>query len=139
MTTRTTPHLRDDYLKLIRLFPLRPIRTPSQHAQALTITSTLLTRTRKLTSGESDYLDALILLLRDYESLHNPPAPHLPALQLLQFLVSESNLGVSGLGRLIGVGKSAASLILSGKRELTKSHIAKLSTHFHLSPEVFFH
>ena len=34
--------------------------------------------------------------------------------------------------------KSVASEVLSGKRELSKTHIQRLSERFHVSPEVFF-
>jgi len=41
-----------------------------------------------------------------------------------------------GLGRLLG-NRSLGSLILNGRRQLSKAHIEKLSEHFGLSPAVF--
>jgi len=34
--------------------------------------------------------------------------------------------------------KSVASEVLSGKRDLSKTHIQRLAARFHVSPEVFF-
>lgn len=56
---------------------------------------------------------------------------------VLRVLMNQHNLTVSGLKNEIG-SKSLVSMILNGKRNLTKEHIANLSKRFSLSPVVFF-
>jgi antitoxin component HigA of HigAB toxin-antitoxin module len=45
-------------------------------------------------------------------------------------------MSIADLGRLLG-SSGLASDICAGKRGLSKSHIAKLSAHFHVSSSVF--
>jgi HTH-type transcriptional regulator/antitoxin HigA len=56
---------------------------------------------------------------------------------ILRVLMEQHNLTVSGFKNEIG-SKSLVSMILNGKRNLTKEHITKLSKRFSLSPVVFF-
>ena len=56
---------------------------------------------------------------------------------VLRVLMEQHNLTVSGFKDEIG-SKSLVSMILNGKRNLTKEHIAKLSRRFSLNPVVFF-
>jgi plasmid maintenance system antidote protein VapI len=41
------------------------------------------------------------------------------------------------LAKLLGIGPSAASMILSGDRPITADHARKLAKHFTLSPAAF--
>ncbi len=45
-------------------------------------------------------------------------------------------MNVSDLGKVLG-NKTAASLVLSGKRELSKAHIRKLAARFKVDPGLF--
>ncbi len=56
---------------------------------------------------------------------------------VLRVLMEQHNLTISGFKDEIG-SKSLVSMILNGKRNLTKEHITKLSKRFNLSPVVFF-
>jgi len=56
---------------------------------------------------------------------------------VLRVLIAQHNLALSSFQNEIG-SKSLVSMILSGKRNLTKEHISKLSARFNLSPSVFF-
>jgi HTH-type transcriptional regulator/antitoxin HigA len=51
--------------------------------------------------------------------------------------MEQHNLTVSGFKDVIG-SKPLVSMILNGKRNLTKEHITKLSQRFSLNPAVFF-
>lgn len=55
---------------------------------------------------------------------------------VLRFIISQHGLSLSDLPE-IG-HKSLISKILSGERNLTKSHIEKLSKRFHIDPGLFF-
>jgi len=56
---------------------------------------------------------------------------------VLRVLMEQHNLTISGFKDEIG-SKSLVSMILNGKRNLTKEHITKLSKRFSLNPVVFF-
>jgi len=56
---------------------------------------------------------------------------------VLRILMEQHNLTTSGFNSEIG-SKSLVSMILNGKRNLTKEHITKLCKRFNLSPAVFF-
>lgn len=131
--------IEDDYLKLVKSFPLRRLRGEADHQAALETSGKLIGLVRRLSSGETDYLEALATLIVDYETRtrENPPVKR-SGLHMVKFLVTESAMTVRDFGKLLGVGPAAASLILSGKRELTKSHIAALAAHFHVGPQLFF-
>ena len=60
-----------------------------------------------------------------------------PAIVALKALIKEKSLTYNDLRNEIG-SKGHVSLILSGERNLTKNHIQKLSSRFHIPPEVFF-
>ncbi|MGA2439978.1 MAG: helix-turn-helix domain-containing protein [Tepidisphaeraceae bacterium] len=128
-----------NYLKLLRKFPLRVIGSEAQYDAAIAIIRRLAVRGEEgLDTGEADYLYALTSLVETYESEHYPIGPdHLKPHERLKWLAEESGLSQAKLAKLLGVSQPLASLILSGKRELTISHIHNLSEHFHLSPRYF--
>jgi antitoxin component HigA of HigAB toxin-antitoxin module len=128
----------DDYISLVRAFPLRRITSDAAHEQALRVSGRLLSLVRKLTRGESDYLDALVVLIQDYEQRKHQNFSTIGGLDLLKHLMGESGMTQRELAKLLGVGEGAASMILSGERDLTKFHIAVLSKHFAVGPAAFF-
>jgi HTH-type transcriptional regulator/antitoxin HigA len=92
----------------------------------------------RLSKGERDYADVLGRLVDDYGEKEFPhiPAQHSP-LELLRFLMTESGMNTEALGKVLG-NKTAASLVLNGKRELSKSHIRRLAEHFKVDAGLFF-
>jgi len=131
--------MKDDYLSLVRTFPLKEIRTQSEHAEALKISGRLIGMTRRLTAGESQYLDVLSLLIREYERAGGrTKLPRAGGTDVLKHLLAEQGMTQKELAHLLGVGESAASMILAGTRELTKSHIDRLSRHFGVGVGAFF-
>jgi HTH-type transcriptional regulator/antitoxin HigA len=140
MRRNLTPALqRDDYLRLVRIFPLRKLRTEAEHAEALKISGKLIGRDRKLTHGESEYLGVLAMLIQEFErSRQDNHLPRASGIDVLKHLMAEHAMTQKQLAHLLGVGESAASMILSGTRELTKSHIDKLSQHFGVGVGAFF-
>jgi HTH-type transcriptional regulator/antitoxin HigA len=71
-----------------------------------------LTAKEITTSDEDEAIDLLTLLIESYEAKHYP-------------------IGDFG-------GEGNVSLVLSGKRDLNREHIARLSKRFKVSPAVFF-
>ena len=128
----------DTYLQLIRRFPLRAIRTQPEADRASELLSSLTLKKLKGQgdAGVQDYLDALAVLLHDYESKPRAAGLLLPDLspaEILKHLMDEQAMNVNALGKIIG-SQSTASMLLSGKRELSKSQIVKLAAYFHVSP-----
>jgi HTH-type transcriptional regulator/antitoxin HigA len=131
--------LPPSYLKLVRKFPLRVIRSEMQYDEAVEIVQSLAIRGEDhLDIGEKDYLDALTSLIELYEAANYRVAPDglLPH-QRLKWLAEESKLSQAKLAKLLGVGQPLVSLILQGERELTLSHVRRLSNYFHVNPRYF--
>lgn len=137
MSTVTSAKTDRRYLSLVRQFPLRPIRSKRQLDQAMKIAGHLATYDEgTLPSGEQDYLDALTVFIEDYQRRHPVKMPATPV-AVLRHLMEERGMNISDLGRVIG-SQSNASLILSGKRAISKRVMHLLSRHFGVEPTVFF-
>jgi HTH-type transcriptional regulator/antitoxin HigA len=142
MKTRTrAPNLaanRDDrYLALVRRFPLRQIRSKTSYVDANRIHHELLLR--NLDQDEADYALMLGRLIREYDESHSSLLLNrrkTTPIEILKFLMEQHRMNTTHLGDLVG-GRGQASLILSGKRELSKANIRKLAEHFHVSPAMF--
>ena len=75
-------------------------------------------------------------LVRQYEQ-EAYPAPDISGVEMLRFLMDHHDLRQTDFAQEIG-SQGVVSEILSGKRDLNKSHIAALSKRFSVSPAVFF-
>ena len=60
-----------------------------------------------------------------------------PAASTLRVIIDQHKLSYADLEEEIG-SKSLVSQIVNGSKNLTRSHISKLSERFHVSPELFF-
>src|SRR5262249_13986709 len=90
-----------------------------------------------LDPGEQDYFDTLTLLVEAYDEEHHQVATQqLDSLAMLKYLMEENGMRPADLGRLLG-NRGLASLILHGRRQLSKTHIRKLAQHFKVSPSLF--
>ncbi len=138
--TRGPKTTNDDYFDLVRRFPLRPIRDRAEYDVGGEIYFDLASRD-DLTTGESDYMDVLGALVREYDEKHssllrelreNPMTP----VEALRALMEENGMNTVSLGKLIG-GSGQASLILNGKRGLSKANIRILAERFCVNPSLF--
>jgi HTH-type transcriptional regulator / antitoxin HigA len=135
MSTATAAKTDRRYLNLVRQFPLRPIRSKRILDRAMKIAGHLATHDEgTLRPGEQDYLDALTVFIEDYQRRHPVDMPEATPLAMLKHLMDEHNMNISDLGRVIG-SQSNASLILSGKREISKRVMRLLSQHFGVVPK----
>ena len=134
----TTKHLSrhrkvrpDLYMELVLAFPLRPIRSESDHRAALEAARGIMLRDeRDLSADEADYLDVLSDLIRQYEEAHYlMPKNSDTERDRLVALMDDSGMTASDLGRLLGT-RSLGSLLLTGRRGLSKSHIRILAARF---------
>jgi len=111
------------------------ITSEAQHEQYVSALLELDRRSR-LTAAEKNFAELLTLLIEAYEEDHHSIRSASPV-EVLQELMSANDLRQKDLVPQLG-SESIVSEILSGKRDLNKSHIAKLSKRFRVSPEVFF-
>ncbi len=139
MKTKAKIRLADDYLDLVRRCPLRPIRTLGEYEDATTVLNELLVRADApgLTAGESDYVHVLTQMILAYDERHSSlKRGTMSPIDALKFLMAENGMNTITLGKLVG-GSGQASMILSGKRELSKANIRTLADRFKVSPALF--
>lgn len=120
--------------------PPRLIRSRPAHKAALDELMRLgrLMDAGKASKAQAEAAEVLKLLVTDYERRRfGEPAEGETALERLRYLLEESGLTASDLGRLLG-DRALGFRLLSGERELSKAHIRRLADHFHLNPSYFF-
>lgn len=124
------------YAGLMQMFPPRPLHDKADLDNATEILDALAGH--DLTADQEDYLDVLSDLVAKYEAEHSPVhrAAGTP-LERLQYLTDQAGMTASDLGQLLG-SRGLGSLILRGRRELSKTHIRILAGHFRLDPGYFF-
>lgn len=88
-------------------------------------------------TAESDELDLLIVLVKDYDDRHYQ-LPELNALELIKYKMGEMGMKAKDLEPIIG-SKGHVSAILSGKREITLKMAQKLKNYFSIPADVFLH
>ena len=106
------------YMTLIRRLPLRPIRTDAELDAAIQVIDELTERDG-LSAGEMDYLDVLGDLVEKYENEH-VVLPDVSDAAMLSCLMDEKCVKQADVVRGTGISKTVLSLILTGKRELTR-------------------
>src|SRR4051812_23063373 len=123
--TRGTAAAPDDYIQLVRQFPLRPLRGVKDYDAAAAALDELAGRT-DLTTGQRDYLDALTVFVEAYDRAHHTPQrAEATPLELLKAMMEHRAMTTTALGEVVG-SKGVASEILNGKRALSKSQVFKL-------------
>ena len=88
------------------------------------------------TAAEKNLAEVLTLLVEAYEEERYPTRSASPT-EVLKELMDANNLKQKDLAPLLG-SESVVSEVLSGKRELNKRHIERLSKRFRVSPAIFF-
>ena len=86
---------------------------------------------------ESDELDLLLVLVKDYDDKHNN-LPELDVLEVIKYKMQEMGMKAKDLEPIIG-SKGHVSAILSGKREITLKMAQKLKNYFSLPADIFLH
>ena len=131
----TTDKLPETYEQLVKMHMLRPIHDEVAYINACKVLDRL--SGLNLNAAQEDYLEALTLLVEDYEGEPELTRKKPAVLDLLRFLCEENGLSGSGLAEVIGTSRTLGVKILAGERRLTVSHIAKLAEHFNVSPALF--
>jgi len=123
------------YLTLIQRFSLRPIRTDTELEVAFGVIDELTDRD-DLSMAESDYLDVLGDLVEKYEDEH-VEMPYVSDATMVRSLMNEKGVRPADVVRGTGISKTVLSLVLNGKRDLTREHIMTLSEYFGVNPASF--
>ena len=124
----------EQYLALVRAFPLVSIHSDTHLAEALAEIDRLLDIPAR-SNAEKEYLQALTDLVAVYEDAH-VAIPPVSGVDALRYLMEENGLTQADLVPDLGT-RSIVSEVLSGKRRLALSHIARLSERFGLPADVF--
>lgn len=113
---------------------LKPIKNDQQYESALSRAYVLMQKNIKPESRESDELEVLSILIKDYESEHYPvPKPN--PLEAIKFRLEQMNMSEAELSEILGY-RSRKSEILSGKRKLSLAMIRKLAEKLHIPADV---
>ena len=124
----------DSYFELVKRFPLTHIRSLRHLGQAIALVDELLQK--RLDRGAQEYLDALSDLIATYEDEH-APIPDASESYVLRELMRSSGHKQMALSKEVGISQSTLSAILTGEREMTKSHMVALAKFFNVPPSVF--
>lgn len=125
-----------EYRSLLLRIPPKVIHTEEENAAYTEILYKLDRRNKRLTPAQKELAELLTSLIEDFEEKHYP-LPRAKPLDVQRFLMDQHGLKQKDLVDVFG-SPSIVSEVLSGKRELNKEHIKRLSERFHVSPELFF-
>jgi HTH-type transcriptional regulator/antitoxin HigA len=85
-------------------------------------------------TSESDELEVLSILIKEFENEHYPISQPNP-LDAIRFRLEQMNMTESDLSEVLGA-RSRKSEILSGKRKLSLSMIRKLHKKLHIPAQI---
>jgi HTH-type transcriptional regulator / antitoxin HigA len=125
-----------EYAVLLQKIAPKVIRTEQENEAYTEILYELDRRSKNLTAAEKELAELLTLLIENFEETRYR-LPRAKPLDVLRFLMEQHQLKQKDLVKVFGTA-SVVSEVLSGKRELSKEHIRRLSRRFHVSPELFF-
>jgi antitoxin component HigA of HigAB toxin-antitoxin module len=125
-----------DYSGLVAMYPPRPLHDEVDERNVEEIVNVMAGHA--LTVDQEDYLDLLSDLLLKHHAEHHSPrrGPRSPA-NRLQYLMAQSETTPTQLARILRCSQPLVSLILGGKRELSKANVKKLANHFKLDAGYF--
>lgn len=124
----------EEYLALVRAFPLVSIRDDAHLARSLQVIDRLIEKPTR-SAAEEEYLSALTDLVETYENAHVAIPPTV-GVEALRHLMAENDLSQADLVPIFGT-PSVVSEVLSGKRGLALTHIKKLAAHFGVTADTF--
>jgi len=125
-----------EYSALLSKFPPKVIRTEEENESYTEILREFDRRSDTLTPAEQELAGLLTLLIEDFEEKRYQ-LPRAEPVETLRFLMEQHGLAQKDLVDVFGT-PSIISEILSGKRELNREQIKRLSVRFQVSPELFF-
>jgi HTH-type transcriptional regulator/antitoxin HigA len=125
-----------EYGALLKRVAPKVIRAEKENEAYTKVLYELDQRSGRLTEAEKELAELLTLLIENFEEKRYR-LPRAKPVEVVRFLMEQHNLLQKDLVDVFGT-RSIVSEVLSGKRELNKEHIARMSARFRVSPEVFF-
>lgn len=113
---------------------LKPIKNNQQYEDALARSYQLMQKHLLPDSKESDELEILSILVKEYEN-EQYPVPKPNPLDAIKFRLDQMNMSEAELSDILGY-RSRKSEILSGKRKLSLAMIRKLTEKLNIPAEV---
>lgn len=138
MKTTTKPsfsRLPTTFDGLVRWHSPRPIHDKADYENTVEVIDALAGH--KLNADQEDYLLVLSGLVERYETDTLPRRPKLTGVDMLNYILTENDLGGDDFAKIIGVDRSVAYRILKGERGLTTDHIKALCSRFGTSADLF--
>ena len=125
-------------MALFKEFPIRPIRNESEYDAAVELMGRLAVRVEgSLSSDEQDYLDALALLISDYDEKHyRVDTSGLKPADILKYLMDQGNRSLNDLTKLLG-SKAAASYLYRGERNPSRGQCFLMAEYFGVDAGLF--
>ncbi len=120
------------YERLIKRFPLRPIRDDERNEQAAEICDMLVDRGDSLSQAERDYLEVLSDLIAKYESKWDDECADMSPRELIIYLMEQNNLAQKDLVLEFG-SPSRVSEFLKGVRRLSLEQARRLAERFRVN------
>jgi len=124
-----------EYIALLSSTLPHVIHTEEENQRCIAALEALSHRTN-LSGEEERIAELLLLVIEDFED-KNYSLPEVSPVEIVKHLMDVNDLKQVDMLDIFG-SPSVVSEVLSGKRELAKTHIARLSARFNVSPEVFF-
>ncbi|MHA7129522.1 helix-turn-helix domain-containing protein [Algoriphagus namhaensis] len=113
---------------------VKPIKNNSEYENALERAYDLMQQELAPESEDSDELEVLSILIKEYENIHFLiPKPH--PIEAIKFRVDQMGISDSELTEILGA-RSRKSEILSGKRKLSLAMIRQLNEKLKIPAEV---
>lgn len=113
---------------------IKPIKNNIQYENMLERVYELMQKDILPDSADSDELEVLSILIKEYEN-KNYPVPKPNPQEAIKFRLERMNMSESELSKILGA-RSRKSEILSGKRKLSLSMIRKLNEKLNIPAEI---
>ncbi len=124
-----------EYVRLLAAALPHVIHTEEENERCIALLESLNSRP-KPTAEQKRIAELLTFLIEDFENKAYPLPPASP-LEIVRHLMDANGLRQVDMIDVFG-SPSVASEVLSGKRDLAKAHIERLSRRFSVSPALFF-
>ena len=124
-----------DYVSLLDRYPLLPVKDQVDYDRATSVLHSLFGRS-DLTDLQRGYLDTLILQIQKYEDEAFALDTSMSPVEALRALMDANGLRAADLVGLLG-GQSNVSMILAGKRAISRKNAVRLADRFRVDVETF--
>ena len=126
---------KEEYIALLTNTLPHVIHTEEENERCIAALEALDSR-EDLSVEEERIAELLTFLIEDFEE-KNYALPPAPPNEVVRHLMDANDLRQVDMVDVFG-SPSVVSEVLSGKRDLSKAHIERLSRRFNVSPELFF-